>query len=94
MTVHSFTDEQVDKARHALGLTRAKVAYRNYYSCADDADWNDLVERGMATKRKSPVSPDFLYSLTRPAAFYFLNAGESLSPDLRFALTPTSETKA
>lgn len=86
MAVHSFTDEQVDKARHALGLTRQKTAYRNYYSCAACPDWDDLVERGFATKRKSPISPDFLYELTREAAFYFLNAGEKLSPDLRFAV--------
>lgn len=83
--VHSFTDEQVDKARHALGLTRQKVAYRNYYSAPDDADWNDLVERGFATRRTSPVSSDFLYHLTREAAFYFLDAGEKLDPELRFA---------
>lgn len=57
---------------------RERVAYRNYYSAADDPDWNDLVERGMATKRKSPVSPDFLYHLTRQAAFYFLNSGERI----------------
>lgn len=84
MTVHSYSDEQVDKARHALGLTRHKVAYRNYYSTVDDPDWNDLVERGLATKRKSPVSPDFLYHLTRAAAFHFLNEGESIGPDISF----------
>ncbi len=85
MTVHSFTDAQVDKARHALGLSHCNIAYRNHYSSSDDADWNDLVERGFATKRKSPVSPDFLYHLTREAAFYFLNAGEKFSDELRFA---------
>lgn len=84
MPVHSFSDEQVDKARHALGLTKQNVAYRNFYSAADDPDWNDLVERGFATKRKSPVSPDSLYHLTREAAFFFLNEGESLGADLRF----------
>lgn len=83
--VHSFTDEQVSKARHALGLTRKPVAYRNFYSTADDADWNDLVERGFATKRKSPVSSDFLYELTREASSYFMNEGEGLDSDLRFA---------
>lgn len=84
MTVEAFTDEQVDKARHALGLTRQKCAYRNYYSSPEDADWDDLVKRGFASKRKSPVSGDFLYYLTRRAAFFFLNAGESLDADLKF----------
>lgn len=85
MTVYSYSDEQVDKARHALGLTRQKVAYRNYYSSSvDDSDWNDLVERGLATKRKSPASPDFLYHLTLPASYHFLNEGESIGSDISF----------
>lgn len=87
MTVEAFTDEQVHKARHALGLGREKVAYRNFYSAGDDPDWNDLVERGMAVKRKSPVSPDFLYHLTEQAAFYFLKAGERIDRErARFPL--------
>lgn len=85
MTVISLTDEQVDKARHALGLTRQKVAYRNYYSSPEDPDWEDLVKRGFASKRKSSVSSDFLYHLTRQAAFYFLDPGEGLDPELKFA---------
>lgn len=88
MTVHTFTDAQVDKARHALGLDRGKRAYRNFYSSAEDPDWEDLVLRGMATKRKSPVSPDFLYHLTRQSAFYFLNKGERIDDDLRFPTRP------
>lgn len=89
MTVHSFTDEQVDKARHALGLGRQRVAFRNYYSAPDDASWNDLVARGMAVKRKSPVSQDFLYHLTKQAAFYFLNEGESIDQErVRFPELP------
>jgi hypothetical protein len=89
MTVEAFTDEQVDKARHALGLTRERIAYRNYYSTSsDDPEWEDLVARGFATKRKSPVSPDFLYHLTKQAAFFFLNEGERLDPELRFAAEP------
>lgn len=88
MSVHTFTDAQVDKARHALGLTQQRVAYRNFYSTRDDADWDDLVSRGFATKRKSPVSSDNLYHLTRQAAFYFLNEGERLGDDMRFPPEP------
>jgi hypothetical protein len=79
-----LSDVIVDKARHALGLGRSKVAYRNHYSCGDDPDWDDLVARGYATKRKSPVSPDYIYHLTQQSAFFFLNCGESIGPDVRF----------
>ncbi len=82
--MESFTDEQVSKARHALGLTRQKIAFRNYYTALDDPEWNDLVERGFAAKRKSPVSLDSIYNLTKRAAFFFLNVGESVDPELRF----------
>lgn len=84
MTAHSFTDSQVEKARHALGLDRENVAYRNYYSCEPDPDWDDLVSRGFAVRRTSPVSPDSLYHLTRSAAYYFLNAGDRIGDDMRF----------
>lgn len=85
MTVHQFSDAQVDKARHALGLTRGRVAYRNYYTTDEDADWNNLVERGFASKRKSPVSPDFIYQLSKQAAFFFLNEGEKLG-EIKFPI--------
>ncbi len=88
MSGHRFSDSQVDKARHALGVTREKTAYRNYYSCAADADWDDLVARGFAVRRRSPVSEDFLYHLTRQAAFFFLNAGERIGDDVDFPAAP------
>jgi len=88
MAVHQFTDEQVNKARHALGLTRRKTAYRNYYTGPDDADWNDLVARGMATKREWNGGREFIYHLTKRAAFYFLNVGEGLDGEARFPVEP------
>lgn len=94
MTVHTFTEQQVDKARHALGLSRQqRVAYRNFYAAGDDPDWDDLVARGFATKRKSPVSPDFLYHLTKQAAFYFLNEGERIGDDMRFPAVMDEDQK-
>jgi hypothetical protein len=92
MAVHSFTDSQVDKVRHALGLDRKKSAYRNCYFCIGDADWDDLVSRGFATKRKSPVSPDFVYSITHEAAFFFMEPTESIDPDLKFP-SPTTHRR-
>lgn len=37
-----LTEAQVDDLRHALGLTRSKVAYRNYY-CAEKDRPRDAV---------------------------------------------------
>ena len=85
MAVHQFSDEQVRKARHALGLDRSKMAYRNLYSTGDDPDWNNLVERGFAEKHKSPFSEDVVYRLSKQAAFFFLNPGERLG-ELRFPI--------
>jgi hypothetical protein len=89
MVVESFSDVQVAKGRHALGLDRVKVAYRNTYVAADDQDWNKLVERGFAEKHKSPFSEDFVYRLSKQAAFFFLNEGESLDDKLRFPVIGT-----
>lgn len=86
MAVHQFSDAQVDKARHALGLTRSKTAYRNYYVSADDPDWNDLVERGFASKRQSPVSPEFIYHLSKQAALFFFNEGDRLDGETKFPI--------
>lgn len=87
--VIELSDAQVDKARHALGLARKKEAYRNYYaSSGEDADWNDLVARGFAIRAEhgagSILAGYIYYSLTRQAAFYFLNQGETIPPDLKF----------
>lgn len=90
MPVDAFTDQQVDKARHALGLTRQKNAYRNYYTAPDDADWNDLVDRGFATKREWDGGREFIYHLTKRGACCFMNAGERLDNDLRFPADPLS----
>lgn len=84
MSVITLTNEQVSKARHALGLTRQKNAYRNYYTAPDDADWNDLVAKGLATKREWNGGREFIYHLTKRGAFCFLDPGERLDHDLRF----------
>ena len=51
--------EQREQARHALGLDgERKVSYRNRYVCAeDDANWQDLVQRCLATFRPAATVP-------------------------------------
>lgn len=88
MSVIKLPDELVDKARHALGLARGKIVYRNYYVADDDSDWEDAVRRGIAVKRKSPVGGGNVYHITARAKFYFLNGGERINDDVRF---PESE---
>lgn len=88
MGVHIFTDSQVDKVRHALGLTRSNIAYRNYYNCDGDADWDDLVERGFAVKQTSSFVPGVIYRITKRASFFFLDAGDKIGPNVDF---PESE---
>lgn len=87
MTGIKLSDALVDKARHALGLTRGKTVYRNYYVADDDADWEDAVQRGIAVKRKSPVGGGNVYHITARAKFYFLNGGERINDDVRFPET-------
>ena len=84
MSVIELSDALVEKARHALGLTRQKFAYRNYYVADDDPDWEDAVRRGIAVKRPSPIGPDTIYHVSARAKFYFLNAGERINDDVRF----------
>ncbi len=50
-------DEQQRKNMlHALGLDHKDKAFRNYYCCSEDhARWNNLVDKGLAIKRKSPL---------------------------------------
>jgi hypothetical protein len=50
---NKITDSQREQMEHALGLNRdPKPTRNNYYTDADDRDWNDLVEKGYAVKRK------------------------------------------
>jgi len=50
----TFSVEQLQKMKHALGLTRIdkpNESYRNYYNTDEDADWEDLVTRGYAERQ-------------------------------------------
>ena len=47
-----ISEEQRKNMLHALGLDYKKKAYRNYYCCSETHEgWNDLVSKGLATKR-------------------------------------------
>lgn len=87
-----LSDALVDKARHALGLTRQNFVYRNYYVADDDSDWEDAVRRGIAVKRQQPswIGGGGIYHVSAEAKFFFLNSGERVNDDVRF---PASNIK-
>ena len=83
-----MTDAQVELGRYALGLpNKKKISYRNHF-CAgvghsDYADWQSLVEQGLATRRcGTEISGgDDVFYLARIGAELCLLPGERLSPE-------------
>lgn len=76
---------QIDLARHALGLTRKKVSYRNRFvtgqGSTDYQPWLDMVTAGDAVRidgTKLPFGGDDLFCLTPQGAAKALRKGESL----------------
>lgn len=68
---------QIQKMRHALGLyhpinSKMKlVANRNFYVTGDDPEWNELVERGLASKRSDPsCKGDYMYHVSEMGLDY------------------------
>lgn len=63
-----ISGKQVEEMKHALGLNYKKRPYRNYFYCSvDDKDWNDLVEKGFATKHKGQDERNACFRLTYDA---------------------------
>ena len=68
---------QIQKMKHALGLnhpTNSKmklVVNRNFYATDDDPEWNELVERGLASKRSDPFCKgDIVYHVSEEGLDY------------------------
>lgn len=62
-----ITDKERDFIRHALGLSRSRVGYRNYYAAGsgDVEIGRALVERGMAIEgERKPFLPDAVFAIT------------------------------
>lgn len=45
-----LTTTQIEDMTHALGLSRQKKPYRNYYNDNENKNWDDLVSKGLAKK--------------------------------------------
>lgn len=60
----SLSDTQVSNIKHALGLSRGKEPYRNYYNDNDNHSWNGLALKGLAKKIKvTNCAASFMYCL-------------------------------
>lgn len=65
MGTEQSAEMQLRKMRHALGLDRARPAYRNHYvSFGDDADLEAAVRSGLMI-RQSGTGAGVLYKVTR-----------------------------
>jgi hypothetical protein len=82
------TPEQIDLARHALGLGNGRrVSYRNYFVTgpghSDHENWVAMVNDDMAIRRKGNAitGGDDIFHLTPAGAKAALNRGERLDPE-------------
>jgi hypothetical protein len=84
-----MTPEQIELARHALGLPNERQqSYRNRFVAGPGHDdygtWLAIVDAGCATRRSGrrlPFGGDDFFSLTRFGAEAALKPGESLDPE-------------
>jgi len=82
-----MNDKQRELARHALGLpNKRNQSYRNYFCLGADgdgySDWEDLVAKGLAVKRKTALCGGMDYfHLTLKGALMVREPKEHLSQE-------------
>lgn len=78
----TLTKRETELLRHALGLNRGKVTYRNRFLAAPhDADrWRSLVERGYAAEG-APTNLGIWFWATRKGFEAVKRRGEKIGPD-------------
>jgi hypothetical protein len=83
-----MTPQQIELARHALGLPNdRRRSYRNYFTAGtghpDFADWIAMIKAGTAKRRISSrmAGGDDVFWLTIEGAQAALQHGESLDPE-------------
>ncbi len=83
-----MTPEQIELARHALGLPNKTLqSYRNHFVAgeghSDHTDWCAMVEAGHARSRPGSqlTGGDPVFWLTREGAELALKKGERLDPE-------------
>lgn len=83
-----MTPEQIELARHALGLpNRRRQTYRNHFVCgeghSDYVNWLEIEAAGLARSRKGSqlTGGDPVFWLTKAGAESALKRGERLCPE-------------
>lgn len=72
------TESQLEEMQHALGLNYDKKQTRNYfYTDADDREWNDLVSKGLAMKRRGWDDESAYFILTEEGIIVATSKEES-----------------
>lgn len=70
-------EAKLDLMKHCIGVPYSKKPYRNYFCTnEDDADWNFLVEKGLAVKGESKVNAEtncIYFWLSRQGVEFVLN---------------------
>ena len=57
-----LTIKQIQEMQHALGNQIKKTSYRNYFNTGiDDTSWEELVGKGLASKRQEPEEMGGVY---------------------------------
>ena len=77
-----LSKDEIDFARHALGLSNAKTGYRNYYMAGGDdvLTGRALVAKGLAVEypAKAPLRPDPTFLITRAGFEAVRKPGEKM----------------
>ena len=82
-----ITARQIELARHALGLHRAMVSFRNAFVVApsheDFVEWDRMAAAGFAIKGAPwiEIDGDYVFHLTRAGAERALMPGDVLDPE-------------
>ena len=93
----TLTGPERDVVRHALGLTMARIAYRNYYLTGSDGDdfnlWTGLVQRGLAVTWKTRFCDEVYFAATMPAAKAVKNKSEGFNREITAELMRIEQTR-
>lgn len=82
-----FSDAQFRKCRHVLGLNVGDRVYRNWWlTSAPDHDLDDLVDRGFAERRTSPMTSGFVYKLSKQCAKFFMVETDRFDGETKFPI--------